>query len=274
MGAAQSIPVVGEIVTVVDAGARTIAAGVCEVVGDSEDAGKLIQGAGNSLKHYADVNLIVANTRVVVAKVGGDEKTADYLMDKEKEAWTEVAENTPVVGHVVGLVRYVEGDKAGGDRAMMAATRSTLVAGAAILTGGAAAAPVAALTGLAADGLMTAANSVGKHEFAPVGTFAGVAQAAKSGSVNDWVSAVEIPVGDAVAGALEGGVKTRFSARNPLSGSNSGSLLDNYTRFTEVADAAEQIPLQELRNANDTAGIVREYESPADALGNLEHGHT
>lgn len=261
MGAAQSIPVVGEIVTVLDSGTRTIAAGVCEVVGDTKDAKELIKGAGDSWKHYTDVNLIVANTRVVVAKIEGDAKTADYLMDKEKEAWTDVAENTPVVGHVVGLVRYAEGDKEGAKRAFFAATRSTLVAGAAIATGGVGGAAAAAtFTGLAADGLMTAANSVGKHEFTPVGTFAGVTRAVKSGSVNDWVSAIEIPAGDALAGAVEGGVKAKFSPP---------SALANYSRYTEVAGAADQIPLQLLRDTSGTANIVQEFSDPGNALDQL-----
>lgn len=264
MGAAQSIPVVGEIVTVLDSGTRTILAGGCELFGDTKDAKELIKGAGDSWKHYTDVNLIAANVRVVVAKIEGDQKTADYLMDKEKEAWTDVAENTPVVGHVVGLVRLAEGDKEGAKRAFFAATRSTLVAGAAIATGGAGGAAAAAtFTGLAADGVMTAANSVGKHEFAPVGTFAGVTRAVNSGSVNDWVSAAEIPAGDALAGAVEGGVKARFSPP---------STLERYSRYTEVADAAEQIPLQELRRNSATANIVREFTDPGNAMDYLTRG--
>ena len=282
MGAAQSIPIVGEVVTVVDAGVRAGAALVCEAVGRHDSAVDLIEGAENTLKHYVDVNLIVSNTRYVIAKVEGDNTTADYLLKKEGEAWTEIAENTPIVGHVVGAVRYIEGDREGGDRAMIGASRSAVVAGVAIATGGlgaVAAAGAAAATGLAADAAVTAGKSLVEHKYSPVGTIAGVTHAINTGSPSDWVTALEMPAGDAAAGALEGAVKVRLQVREPLTAAQmaereslTGSIVENYTRYTEVADAAPQIPLADLRASPQTANIVREFASPREALSALEPG--
>src|ERR1700722_3343067 len=44
--------------------------------------------------------------------------------------------NKPGVGHVIGVVRYAQGDTEGGQRCMVKPTRSTVIIGATIATGG------------------------------------------------------------------------------------------------------------------------------------------
>jgi len=140
MGAAQSIPVIGEVVTVSEAASKTIAAGTCAAVGQSKAAEKLISEAGKSFEHYAEVNAVVSNVRVAYNKIEGDDKKADELLQAQGKAWTEIAENKPVVGHIKGVVHYAQGDDDAGDRSMTNATRGTAVVGAAVASGGPAAA--------------------------------------------------------------------------------------------------------------------------------------
>ena len=63
----------------------------------------------------------------------------------------DIVDAIPVVGHVKGVVHYACGDQAGGDKAMVASSRSTCVAGGAaggFLVGG----PVGAVAGGMAGG--------------------------------------------------------------------------------------------------------------------------
>lgn len=123
MGAAQSIPIIGEIVTAAEVVGKTIAAGGCALVGNHKAADSLMQGAKNSLVHYSEVNLIVSNVRVIAAKINHDDKEANRLLAAQGKAWKSVAEGTPVVGHVIGLYHYARGETKQGDDCMISATR-------------------------------------------------------------------------------------------------------------------------------------------------------
>lgn len=199
MGSAQSIPVVGEIVTVADAGARTVAAGACAVVGQSKAAEELIQGAGKTLQNYTEVSPVAAGIHVGVLVLQNDMAEAERISRRPGQALAEVAENTPIIGHIIGGSRLIEGDLNGALRPLLGATRSTVVAGIAFVTAGLGAIPAGiatAGTGVLIDaGLSSALQK-------PTGIIAGFDQAIKSNNANDWFSAFEAPVADGAAGAF------------------------------------------------------------------------
>jgi hypothetical protein len=171
MGAAQSIPIVGEVVTVVDAAARTVAAGGAAICGQTNAAENLIKSAGQSFIDYSERNAIAANVNVLVNHLQGNNDRVDEILKKQGQAWTNLGENTPVVGHVVGVVRYATGDKEGGDRAMIGSTRTSVIIGATIATGGGAlvVGGVAVASAAVYDGVATGINSAANGEYRPVG---------------------------------------------------------------------------------------------------------
>ncbi|KAL2087839.1 hypothetical protein ACEWY4_016667 [Coilia grayii] len=143
MGAAQSIPVVGEVVTAIDSGVKITAAGVCGVIGgllDDEDAKdtamKLVKDAGKSWVEYSERNIIIAPTRAVIHDIAGNTKEAKRVLCKMGKSVEELADSTPVVGHVKGVYHYLDGDKEHGDACMKGASRTLVVVGAGALTGG------------------------------------------------------------------------------------------------------------------------------------------
>ncbi|KAI1450669.1 hypothetical protein F5Y02DRAFT_365506 [Annulohypoxylon stygium] len=285
MGGVQSVPVVGEVVTAVDAGGKSIAAGVCAIAGQDKAAQELLDGAKRSWDNYTDVNCIVSNARVLGAVIQGDDKERDRLLNAQKEAWTDVAEGTPVVGHAIGVYHYATGDSAAGDRTMISATRSTAVIAATVATGGAGAiacAGAAAATGLACDGVATGLNSLGQHKFAPTGTIAATAHAIVTGSADDIFNAAEGIAADGVAGALHGRVKGRVKlnlqdipaselAEHPRTARP--SLFENYKKFTEHPDAShiKQASMETVKSFAEI-NAIKEAASPRLAMRALEPG--
>lgn len=289
MGAAQSIPVIGEIVTVAESGGKTIAAGACKVFGADDAAQELIDGAGKSWENYAEVNLIVSNVRVVAAKIDGDDKEADRLLGKQGDAWTEVAENTPVVGHAVGVYHYIDGDTDAGDRCMIGASRTTAVMVATVATGGLGAGALAvgsaaAGAGLAYDGIATGINSAVKDDFAPTGTIAAVKHAVETGNASDIFDVAAAPVGDFTAGALHGYVKGKAAggaipetvtpavelARERIG--STAAVLEHYEAFGERPGTCPQVPHADIVGNPNTVGLIQEFASPGEAMSNLEPG--
>lgn len=179
MGATQSIPVIGEVITVMDGAGRTIAAGALKVAQQHDAASKMIDSAGQTFVSYSERSAITSNVRRIFA----DKEESDRLLKAQGDAWTTLGESTPVVGHVVGAVRYAQGDSEGGDRCMINATRMTAIVGAAIATGGGS---VAVATTVAAyDVIATGVKSGFKGEFKPVGYIDEAAQALKAGQANN-----------------------------------------------------------------------------------------
>ncbi|KAI1213119.1 uncharacterized protein F4807DRAFT_311915 [Annulohypoxylon truncatum] len=287
MGNAQSLPVVGEVVTVAEAGGKSIAAGVCALVGEEKAAGELIDGAGRSVKKYTEVNCIASNVRVIAAKIEGDEKECDRLLEAQKEAWIGVAEGTPVVGHVIGICHYATGDTEGGDRIMIDATRSTAVIAATVATGGlgaVACAGATVVTGLACDGVSTGLNSLGKQRFAPTGTIAATAHAINTGSADDIFNATEGVIADGVAGATAGAARSRAglsrqgvpaSELAERSARSRASMLEKYTKFSERAEAShiKQATMADVRSCTEI-NAIKESASPRHAMRMLEPGQS
>ncbi|GLA91217.1 hypothetical protein AtubIFM61612_005549 [Aspergillus tubingensis] len=278
MGSAQSIPVVGEVVTLAEAGGKAAAGGVCALFGQDKQAHELLAGAERSLVNYTEVNLEAANLRMAVAAFQGDHKMVSHLQETQAHAWTEVAENTPIVGHGIGIYHYARGETEAGDRCMMGASRTGAVMVATFATGGAGAlacAGVAAGTGLVVDGVETALNSLGKHEFAPVGTIGAIKHACDTGSADDVFNAAAAPVADGAFGALDGYLRVRpkkVPARTLAERSRNvrPSVCEEYKTFTELPNQRQQATLAEVNR--ERAGAVRVFDNPLQAMRNLEAG--
>ena len=136
MGDAQSIPVVGEVVTAAQSTTKFVAAGACALVGEDEAADRFLEGSKNSWKEYSEKNFIAATVNATVHKIKGDDDEADRNTKKMFKSLEGVVDNTPGIGHAKGIVHYAIGDTEHGNRCMIGASRSTLVAGAGALTGG------------------------------------------------------------------------------------------------------------------------------------------
>ena len=143
MGDAQSIPVVGEVVTVAQSSTQILAAGACKTFGADEAADRLAKGYENTWKDYSEKNLFVGTVNATIQKIKGNDDEAARIGERYMTSFERVVDkvervvdNVPGVGHAKGLVHYVAGDKEHGNRCMIGATRSAAVAGAGALTGG------------------------------------------------------------------------------------------------------------------------------------------
>ncbi|KAH6844592.1 hypothetical protein B0I37DRAFT_377832 [Chaetomium sp. MPI-CAGE-AT-0009] len=213
MGAVQAVPVVGEVVTVLDSAGRTVAAGVCYPF-DHQAADKLIKSAGKSWEDYSDRSMITSNIRLACAELNHDGPQTLRLMKAQAQAMEELGENTPVVGHVMAVVHYCDGDEEGAERCLNSANRSTAILAVTVATGGAGAVAAGTATlvaGVAYDAAVTAEKSIEKGEFTPSGYIDLAAKAIKTGDACDVYNVVTTPIADFASGALggEGGNVTR-----------------------------------------------------------------
>lgn len=205
---AKFLPVIGEIFTTVESAAKLVGAGVVAPF-DSEKSKQLFKGAGDAWVDYKDNNAIALAFQGRGKDLG--QKSVGF------------AEGLPVVGHGIGVGRYIAGDREGGDRCMKQASRSTAVVAAAVLTGGAAGAvacgAAAVGAGLATDVVTTGVDYAVHGEYRPSGVVAGVTEAYKTGDPNKVVDVGLIPVADFVAGAIAG--------RNAAAGAAEADVMAN-----------------------------------------------
>ena len=197
MGAAQSVPGLGETVTAIDSGVKLVAAGSCAVVGeilhdeDAKDAAKkFAKDAGNSWVEYSERNVIAAPVRAIVHVVADDNEEAERVLKKMGKSVEQVVDNTPALGHVKGIGHYIAGDTKHGDDCMKGASRTLAVVGAGALTGGVGGGVVlgglaGASSGVAYDGMVTAIESSVKGKDCPYGTFASINQVIEAGKQDD-----------------------------------------------------------------------------------------
>ncbi|GES59672.1 hypothetical protein ATEIFO6365_0002000300 [Aspergillus terreus] len=224
LGCAQSLPVVGEVLTAAEVGSKTAVGAVCDLCGDHKAAQDLRDGAQKSWENYKDVSLITSNIRAVAAEIEGDDKEAKRLWSRQGEALSEFGKNAPVLGHAIGIGYYIAGNSAEGDHCMMVATRTTVVAGVTFATGAAGpliCAGAAVAAGAGCDVVETGINSLGQGKYAPVGGLAAIETARNGGSADDFFNAFVGPVTDAASGALygrSGGRITRASVRQAKTG--------------------------------------------------------
>lgn len=120
-----------------------------------------------------------------------------------------IADCIPVLGHLKGTYAYyTRGDKKGGARAMMSASRTTAVMGGGVvgfLFGDLFGAVTGGVTGGAAfDTITTLVNCVVHKEFRPYGYYASDGNIAKSPNAGDIFDTCFIPVGDGLVGYSAG----------------------------------------------------------------------
>ena len=209
MGDAQSIPVLGEVVTVIDSGAKTIAAGACAMVGQTDAAGKLIKGAGNSWVEYSEKNLVAGLVNATASKIQGDEEECERISKKILGSLEGFVDSVPAVGHVKGIGHYIAGDTEHGNKCMLGATRGVAVLGAGLATGGLGGGLVAgglagAGSGVTYDFTASVIDSVVHDENRPHGICATIDAIDKEGDPNNVVDLSLGLVGDFVAGAEMG----------------------------------------------------------------------
>ena len=109
MGNADSIPVVSQTKSLVQA-----------ISGDAE-------GALRTQENFSRQCPVVAQTRSLVEVASGDEAAALETQKQFVKGVSDFADRTPGVGHIKGGIHYACGDREGGDKAMMDATRGILV---------------------------------------------------------------------------------------------------------------------------------------------------
>jgi len=183
------MPGIGEIWTGVESLASTGLAKVC--ADDESSASKLLKGAGDAWKDYTET---------------GDEEGVKKIKNKLGEAFENIADTTPVVGHIKGIVHYCQGDMDKGNKCMESASRSTAVLGVGIATGGAghavgSGAGAGVCTGIVYDGLATWIDKGVNGDAATNRGVFGLKDAANSDDPNEVFGALMGPVGDAMAGA-------------------------------------------------------------------------
>jgi len=203
---AKFLPVIGEIWTGLESLVLISSSGLAKVCGYDESASKLAKGAGNAWKDYTETNLIAATVNINHKIEIGDEEGADEVAKKLGKAFENVADSTPIVGHIKGIVHYCKGDTEKGNKCMESATRNTAVLGAGMVTGGASlsvgwGAGAGVGTGIVYDGIATGIDKgVNGNEASNRGVF-GLKDAANSDDPNQFFGVLMGPVGDAMSGA-------------------------------------------------------------------------
>ena len=136
MGDAQSVPGIGEVVTVTESTTKLLAAGYCKLVGNDKAAKRLAEGASKSWEEYSEKNIIAASINSTRHMINGNNVEAERIARKCRKSLEGFVDSVPVVGHTKGLVHYAAGDIEYGKQCMIGASRATIVAGAGALTGG------------------------------------------------------------------------------------------------------------------------------------------
>ncbi|XP_076285166.1 uncharacterized protein LOC143211398 isoform X2 [Lasioglossum baleicum] len=151
----------------------------------------------------------------------------------------------PVIGHVKGVLHHAVGDHKGGNQALNAATRSTIVAtsgvAARIISEGIGAIPAAIAAGAIYD---VAASSISREAQGIVAAFINAVDNPSAGGIFDLVA---IPVGDGLAGYSGGKIgdemKPKISASMKIisTAKNWTDLLNRKTSRNAVIQVASEI---------------------------------
>jgi hypothetical protein len=272
MGAAKSIPLISEVVTVGESVGKGIAAAGCAMVGDKNGAKKLREGAKNAWVDYTDRQPIAAGIKIGVLEANNDKDGANKVREKLKQSYEELADSTPVIGHVKGVVHYALGDKEHGDKCMKDASKGAVVAAATAATGGAAAGVAAVASGVAMDGIITGFDSAVHGEYKPHGQVAAVTQAVKTGDPNDIVDAALAPVADFAFGRAGKSGKTRAieNTLKDLGGKKKGQL----QHHNLARDAADHLKTaySEMEGVRPVSNSLKKNQGVATIVKDLETG--
>lgn len=192
MGNTNSIPAVSQVKSLTQ---------VC--VGDAK-------GAKETKEAFSKQCIGVSQVRSLVESASGNNDAARRTQEEFVHGLEDMADGTPVVGHVKGVLHYAMGDNTKGDTCMKGATRTAVVIGAGVATGGAGFGVVAACAagvaaGVTMDGVTTGIDSAVHKEYRPSGIIAAGHNAADSGSSGDIFDLMVTPGFDALTGV--GGAK-------------------------------------------------------------------
>ncbi|XP_043270760.1 uncharacterized protein [Venturia canescens] len=167
-----------------------------------------IDGALKTAENFGRECPVVSQVTSVIQLAAGDAEGALETQKKCLGTVNNVANGIPIVGHAKGLVHHAVGDHEGGNQALNAASRSTVVIGvgavAAVTTGGIAAIPAGIAAGISYD--VTATAVTGEEQ----GYIAAIKNVAENPSAGAVFDAVAIPVGDGLAGYSGGQMATKI----------------------------------------------------------------
>ena len=235
MGAAQSIPLVGETVTAIDCGMKLLVSGACAAAGNitgNEDlkntASKFLNDAGQTWVEYYERNIIVvlirAGRHAIFGGKDSETKEVKRVLKKMASSVEEVADNTPVIGHAKGAVHYIAGNTEHSYKCMKGSTRPLVVLCAGALSGGlglgvaVGGALCGALGGITYDGAVTLYEDHSYGVWKATSTF--VESIKERKSYESLCSALDVVYtigGDACAGASAAKMVDRIRAKNQKS---------------------------------------------------------
>uniref|UniRef100_A0AC34FH74 Uncharacterized protein n=1 Tax=Panagrolaimus sp. ES5 TaxID=591445 RepID=A0AC34FH74_9BILA len=199
---------------------------------------------------------IVSQVTSVVQLIGGD---ADGALETQKKCLgtlNNVANGVPLIGHIKGGIHHLCGDEDGGDRAMKAANRSSVV-----IASGAAAGLASGAAGIAAGATYDAVSSIASDQ--PQGIFASLDNAVKTPNAGNIFDVVICPVADGFAGYTGGeiadSVVNRFSGNNVGGDVSGGSYPDAPSNPSAIKslEALREVKLLEMDSAPTSAQALQ-----------------
>ena len=280
MGNAKSLPVVGEVVTTVESGIKITAAGACALVGENKAADELAEGAGKAWVEYSEKNFIVGTGRAIYHQLDGNGAEADRVITSTYRALGSTIDAVPGLGHVKGVGHYIVGDKEGGHQSMIAASRSTAVLGAGLVTGGLGAGAVVGGFvgvggGVAYDGVHSALD---KEENHGVWNIAKDAEKCKTG--NDIVD-FELGFVSSIVGDFLAGSASAEAGKNLMKAKNVNKLKNELkSELKNVPNIDPDIALDDTIDAaknlkkNIDNGVVKGDGHVSSKVRNLETNET
>uniref|UniRef100_A0A1I7T3A4 EF-hand domain-containing protein n=1 Tax=Caenorhabditis tropicalis TaxID=1561998 RepID=A0A1I7T3A4_9PELO len=225
-------------------------------------------GAAETQEKFLHECIGVSQVTSAVYLLAGETEKAGETQIRCGKTLSNFADGVPVVGHVKGAIHHAVGDHEGGNKALVAATRTTgvMAGGAAgFLIGG----PVGAVaggiaSGGALDGAATLGASLREKEYKPEGIFASVQEVIDNPSGGAVFDAVAGPVFDGLAG-YQGG-KIAGAIENAAAARAANAPIDpkNAAKAAEVrvyADKAMAIAEEMRETPGVTSGeLMKQYD--------------
>ncbi|KAG4068124.1 hypothetical protein HA402_001549 [Bradysia odoriphaga] len=167
------------------------------------------EGAARTQQNFIRECPVVSQVTSVVQLASGDKKGAKETQKRCLGTINNVANGLPVVGHVKGVIHHAVGDHEGGNQALNAATRTTVVLGAgaaaAVATGGLAAIPA----GIAAGSTYDTVDSVISDK--PKGIVSAICNVKDNPNGGNFFDAGIAIVGDGMTGYAGGNIGTKIA---------------------------------------------------------------
>ncbi|XP_037042740.1 uncharacterized protein LOC119079050 [Bradysia coprophila] len=167
------------------------------------------EGAARTQQNFIRECPVVSQVTSVVQLASGDKKGAAETQKRCLGTINNVANGLPVVGHVKGVIHHAVGDHEGGNQALNAATRTTVVLGAgaaaAVATGGLAAIPA----GIAAGSTYDTVDSVISDK--PKGIISAIRNVKDNPNGGTFFDAGIAIVGDGMTGYAGGNIGTKIA---------------------------------------------------------------